>query len=87
MRQGAQVDLLFDRDDGVINLCEIKYAPGPFRLTKDYARDLQDKIAIFEKITKTSKQIVLTLVTTHGLEENVWSRDLIERVVTSDAFL
>ncbi len=83
-RRGAQVDLLFDRDDGVINLCELKYCKDRFVVTRAYAGELKDKIAIFEQQTRTKKEVHLTLVTTHGLRPNAWSEDLVDSVVTAD---
>ena len=41
---GAQIDLLIDRSDDVINLCEMKYSKTPFRITKGYFSDLQNKL-------------------------------------------
>lgn len=84
-RAGAQIDLLFDRADGIINLCELKYAAEPFTITKAYARELRDKIAIFEEVTGTRKDVHLTLVTPEGLKRNLWSEDLVASEVTADA--
>jgi AAA+ ATPase superfamily predicted ATPase len=83
--RGAQVDLLFDRADGIINLCELKYAEDRFVVDKRCARELADKVAIFETKTGTKKDVHVTLVTTHGLKPNSWSEDLISNVVTVDA--
>jgi len=56
---GAQIDLLFDRDDSVITLVEIKYTDNPFIITKEYAQKLKNKIDVFKKVTRTKKQIFL----------------------------
>ncbi len=82
--EGAQIDLLFDRDDGVITLCEIKYSKNDFTLDKATALNLTKKIRVFEKHTKTKKHIQLALVTTHKLKHNIWSEELIDNVVTLD---
>ena len=82
---GAQVDLLFDRSDGVIQLCEINYCSDVFTVSKAYARELKRKIDVFERITKTQKQVFLALVTSFGLHANTWSEDLITNVVTADS--
>jgi uncharacterized protein len=50
---GAQIDLLFDRSDGVVSLCEIKFNTDAYTVTKTYARDLQRKLDIFQTITRT----------------------------------
>lgn len=85
-RHGAQIDLLFDRRDGVINVCELKFSSGAYLVTKDDARELKEKIALFERHSKTRKRIILTLVAPDGLKKNTWSEDLIERVVDASAF-
>lgn len=78
---GAQIDLLFDRQDGAISICEIKYSSKLFSLDKNYAKNLLNKIEVFQKQTKTKKQIFLVMVTTMGLKRNVWSEDLVHSVV------
>ena len=78
---GAQIDLLFDRRDDAITLCEIKYTETAFIITKTYAELLKRKIAVFKKQTKTSKQIFLILISAHGLKQNAYSTELISAVV------
>lgn len=78
---GAQIDLLFDRNDGIISLCEIKYSTKKFRLDKEYARALLNKVEIYKKVTKTNKHVVLSMITTHGLQPSVH----LEGVVWSSA--
>ncbi len=88
LERGAQIDLLFDRRDDVITLCEIKYTKEPFVITKDYAEILNRKMNIFKARTKTKKQLFMAMVTAHGLKNNMlWIRDevtqdLITAVVT-----
>lgn len=86
-RQGAQVDLLFDRRDDVINLCEMKFSHEPFVVTKAFARELKEKVALFEQHTKTRKRVLLTLVSPHGLKKNTWSEDLVDRALDAKALL
>ena len=74
---GAQIDLLFDRPDGVMTLCEIKYANQPFRINKEYALNLKNKIEVYQKTTKTLKQIFVSMITTYGLVESIYNEDLI----------
>jgi AAA+ ATPase superfamily predicted ATPase len=81
---GAQIDLLFDRDDDAITLCEIKYTNEPFAIDKDYARQLQNKLSVFKERTGTKKQLFLTLITANGLRETMYSEELIQGVVTLD---
>jgi uncharacterized protein len=82
--QGAQIDLLIDRNDQVINIFEIKYNTESFVLTKEYAETLNEKISVFKAATKTNKQIFLTLISAFGLKHNQHSLGLIQQVFTLD---
>ncbi len=84
---GAQVDLLFDRRDCVLNLLEMKFSAEPFVVTKAYARELKRKLEVFETRTRTKKRVVLTLVAPFGLKPNVWSEDLVEQVIDATTLL
>lgn len=74
---GAQIDLLFDRSDNAITLCEIKYSTKPFVIDKNYARVLINKLEIFSKQVNSSKQLFLAMITTEGLHTNIWSKKLV----------
>ncbi len=76
--QGAQIDLLIDRDDGVITLVEIKHCNKQFVIDKHYARQLMLKIEVFKEQTRTRKQITLAMITSSGLKRNVWATELID---------
>lgn len=71
--EAAQVDLLIDRKDQVINLCEMKFSIHPFAINKGYADRLRNKIGIFKAATNTRKTVFLTMVTTYGLLQNSYS--------------
>jgi uncharacterized protein len=86
-QRGAQIDLLFDRDDKAINLCEIKYSATPFTPDKDYANLLKNKINVFDTHAKhSSKQIFLALILATTFKPNIWSEDLVDGVVELDDF-
>ena len=82
--QGAQIDLLFDRRDDVITLCEIKYSDKPFTLTKDYVAVLLRKMDVLKKQTGTTKQLFWSLISAHGIKDNFYADDMINGVVTLD---
>lgn len=84
---GAQIDLLFDREDGVITVCEIKYSDKLFCLDKECAKSLVKKLDTFETRTKSKKELFLSMITTKGIRDNLWSEDLIEsEVVLEDLY-
>jgi hypothetical protein len=78
---GAQIDLLFDREDGVITLCEIKYADKLFVIDKFHAKTIMNKIEAFETYLSPKKQLLFALITTTGLKKTIWSEDLIHNIV------
>jgi uncharacterized protein len=83
--QGAQIDMLFDRKDNCINLCEIKFSLSEFTIDKKYAAALRQKIAIFREKTKTRKTLFLTLITTYPAKKNDYYTGLIQKEITMKA--
>ncbi|HSW93523.1 MAG TPA: ATP-binding protein [Gammaproteobacteria bacterium] len=79
---GAQIDLLFDRDDDSITICEIKYTTEPFIITKSYAENLKNKIAVFKDKTRTKKQIFLAMISASGIKNTIYSEEMVQGVVT-----
>lgn len=69
----AQVDLVIDRKDQVVNLCEMKFSIHPFTITKNYAENLRNKIGAFRETTKTRKSLFITLITTYGVAQNQYA--------------
>lgn len=72
-KNGTQIDLLIDRKDDTINICEMKYAKAEFVITKDYEENLSNKINTFANDTTTRKNLLLTLITTYGIKPNAHS--------------
>ncbi|MFK7983775.1 MAG: ATP-binding protein, partial [Saprospiraceae bacterium] len=68
--QGAQIDLLIDRRDGVINLCETRFSNKEYIISKEYVAKLRRKRAAFEQVTKTKKSVVTTLVSSYPAIQN-----------------
>jgi AAA+ ATPase superfamily predicted ATPase len=71
--EGAQIDLLIDRNDKTINLCEIKFASSEYIIEKKYDLNLRNKINAFKLETKTKKSIHLTMITPYGIANNQYS--------------
>lgn len=80
--EGAQIDLLIDRQDSVINVCEMKFTEGPFTIDKRYAEDLRRKLSVFRSKKRTSKAVFLTMVTAGKLNSNSHSHALVSNEVT-----
>lgn len=80
--KGAQIDLLFDRPDDSITICEIKYTDEPFKMDKEYNKNIQNKIDVYRKITKTKKQIFLAFIAAAGIKNTVYSEEYVSQVIT-----
>ena len=76
--ESAQIDLVIDRDDNRINICEVKFCNGPFTIDKRYAQNLRNKIFEFTKENKVRKNVALTMVTTFGVKQNSHSLSIVE---------
>jgi len=83
---GAQVDLVIDRADRVINLCEIKFVNGPFEIDRAYDSALRGKIEAFRNETKTRKALHLTMITTYGVKPGKYA-GLVQSEVSMDELL
>ena len=83
---GAQIDLLIDRRDDVINLCEMKYSEAPYEITEKYEQELLRKATVFRTETGTKKAIHLTMVTSSGLQKNTHSGIILNEITGDDLF-
>ena len=81
--RGMQIDMVIDRDDRKICLCEMKFSQGRFSVRRDYAEKLQERIRRTMEFTGNSKPVISVLVTTYGIERNEYSNRF-QKVVTMD---
>lgn len=80
---GVQIDLLIDRADGIINICEMKYAPEGYRLTAAELNKIRTKVSVFNMYKPRSRYAQPVLVTSNGTVRNA-SSDEIPLKVTGD---
>ncbi len=80
--EGFQIDLIIDRKDETINICEIKFHATAFKINKVYYMQLLQKRARFLEHTKTKKQIFLTFITNLGLVENAYANEVVDTAIT-----
>ena len=84
--KGIQIDMVIDRADRIINLCEMKFSEHPYTISKEYEEKLRNRMAIFKEETKTSKSLVTTMVTTYGVLRGVHSGIVQSEVLMDDLF-
>ena len=81
---GAQIDLLIDRRDDVINLCEMKCTDKVYEVTADYRENLINKVASFTEEVNSRKSVHVTLITSNGFKRNEYS-DVVQNDVGPDS--
>lgn len=85
-RRGAQIDLLIDRSDGIVDVCEMKYSKELYTITSEYSLELARKRNVFQSVTGTKKAIHSIMVTTEGLAQNEYSSDVQADIRLNDLF-
>lgn len=83
---GSQIDLLIDRRDHVVSLCEMKFSINEFMIDKTYDMNLRNKVSSFVKATNCKKTIQLVLITTYGVVKNKYSGLVGTQVLLDDLF-
>ncbi|UYQ92330.1 ATP-binding protein [Chitinophaga horti] len=85
--KGTQIDLLIDRQDKVINLCEVKFCQTEFTIDKKYAEELTNKVLIFKSANKIRSSIFPTMITTYGVKNNDYYRNIVQsQIIMDDLF-
>ena len=84
---GAQIDLLIQRNDNVINMCEIKFTSDDFTVDKNYYRVLLSRPNQIRKLVSPKISILSTLITTFGLKQNEYSSSFTNVVTMDDLFI
>ena len=83
---GAQIDLLIDRNDNIINLCEMKYSTKKFLITKSYDENLRNKHGVFVEESNTKKSVHITMITTYGVKHNEYWGNIQSEVLLDDLY-
>ena len=84
--KGAQIDMLIDRGDDVINVCEMKYYKTKYSLTDNDLEMILNRIGIFESQIRTNKSVRPVMITSYGLVENEYSNEIIHQLTMQDLF-
>jgi uncharacterized protein len=84
--QGAQIDLLFDRKDDAVTICEIKYSDRPFIMDKQCVETLKRVIDVYKLVTRSKKQIFIAIITANGVQQNIYSKEYVSAVVSIEDF-
>lgn len=83
---GTQIDLLIDRKDNSVNMCEIKFYSDDFTVNRDYYRLIQRRIEMLRDVLPRKKSIYSTLITTYGLKNNEYSSAFMNTITLEELF-
>ncbi len=86
IQKGTQIDLLIDRNDDTINLCEMKYTNAPYVITEDEDSRIRNRKETFIRETGTEKTVLVTMITTFGLAPGGYSDDIQCQLTMEDLF-
>lgn len=78
----AQIDLVMERRDGIIDIFETKFSINEFVINKKYDAVLRNKLGIFRQVTNTKKAVHLVMITTYGIKQNEYAYTSIQNSIT-----
>lgn len=84
---GVQIDLLISRADNIINVCEMKYAPGGYRLTSEELKKIHNRVGVLQMYLPHSKFAQPVLITSNGVLRNKNSDEIHLKVEGEQLFL
>lgn len=72
-QEGMQIDLILERQDRVVNLCEMKFSVGEYEVDKAYEMKLRSRLQAIQQLVNRRQNVQMTLVTTFGLKHSMHS--------------
>lgn len=83
---GVQIDLLIDRADNVIDVCEMKYAPDGYIMTPAALENINTKLGVLRLYVPAKKFIEAVLVTSNGVKANKYSSAIPQQLIADQLF-
>jgi hypothetical protein len=83
---GFQIDMIIERADRIIHLCEIKFSTDLYSISSDYEMKLRQRMSLFRDATKNKKALVNTFVTTYGVRDGIHKSIVHSEVTMNDLF-
>ncbi len=80
---GGQIDMIIERADRIIHLCEMKFSTDIYRIKPEYERRLRERSGLFKELAKVNKTLVHTFITTYGVA-NAKNKSIVHSEVTMD---
>lgn len=80
--ESAQMDMVIERADNVVNLCEMKYTQLPYALDKAEAEKLRCRMDYLQSLNRRRRNVQCVLVTKQQAKQNNYYNSLIIRNIT-----
>ena len=85
-KQGAQIDMLIERADNVLDICEMKYSQTPYAITSGYRNTLLNKAGRLSDETAGKQAVHIVMVTVNGLVRNQYTDIINNEITLEDLF-
>lgn len=85
-KEGTQIDLLIQRKDNIVNMCEMKFYSEDFTVSKAYHKVLVHRTNTLLEHLNRKTAIHSTLITTYGLAHNEYASDFVHTITLDDLF-
>ena len=82
----AQVDLLIDRNDGIVDMCEMKFTKNEYALDENEWNAIARRRAALRMEVPPSKAIHVVMVTDGLMRQNAWSKEIVAFITADDLF-
>lgn len=82
----VQIDLLIDRNDGIADLCEMKFTKDAYALTEDEWNRIVRRRGALRNVLPANKAIHVVMVTAQPMIRNAWSKEVMAFVSAEDLF-
>lgn len=84
--KGAQIDLVIDRADQTVNICEMKFSRSAYEITKSDDANFENKLNTFLEQTQTTKSLMMTMITSFGIKPNKYIGNIQNQVIMENLF-
>lgn len=83
---GAQIDLVIERDDGITNICEMKYTDRPFPINADYEKKLLHKKNVYREETGTQAALKIVMISAEGVQGSAHTEHIAQILTLDDLY-
>ena len=83
---GTQIDMVIERKDNIVNMCEMKFYGSEVSVDKTYDLVLWNRVLLLSKYISPKMSVCSVLIITFGLKHNEYSGDFYKVITMDDLF-